>query len=62
VLPEGLGKLKNPITASGLDSATFLSLGLPQPLTEMGARNFPWGKGLSARKADIFTAICEPTV
>jgi hypothetical protein len=25
-------------------------------------RNFPWGKGRPARKADNFTAICELTI
>jgi hypothetical protein len=31
-----------------------------QPLTEMSTRNLPGGKGRAARKADNFTAICEP--
>jgi hypothetical protein len=33
-----------------------------QPLTEMSTRNPPGGKGLSRRKADNLTAICEPIV
>jgi hypothetical protein len=33
-----------------------------QPLTEMGTRNLPGGKGRPARKADNFTAICKPIV
>jgi hypothetical protein len=33
--------------------------GSTQPLTEMGNRNFPGGKGRPARKADNLTAICE---
>jgi hypothetical protein len=33
-----------------------------QPLTEMSTRNLPGGKGQPARKADNFTAICEPIV
>jgi hypothetical protein len=37
-------------------------LGSTQPLTEMGTRNLPGGKGRTARKADNLTAICEPTV
>jgi hypothetical protein len=31
-----------------------------QPLTEMSARNLPEGKVWPGRKADNFTAICEP--
>jgi hypothetical protein len=31
-----------------------------QPLTEMSTRNLPGGKGRPARKADSFTAVCEP--
>jgi hypothetical protein len=40
-------------------------LGSIQPLTEMSTRNLPWGvgaKGRPLRKADNFTAICEPIV
>jgi hypothetical protein len=33
-----------------------------QPLTEMSTRNLPGGKERPARKADNFTAICEPIV
>jgi hypothetical protein len=33
-----------------------------KPLTEMSTRNLPGGKGRPARKADNFTAICEPVV
>jgi hypothetical protein len=39
-----------------------MALGSTQPLTEMSTRNLPVGKGLSARKADNLTAICEPIV
>jgi hypothetical protein len=38
-----------------------MALGLTQPLSEMSTRNFPRGKKRQARKADNFTAICEPT-
>jgi hypothetical protein len=38
------------------------TLGSTQPLTDMSTRNFPGGKGQQARKADNFTAICEPIV
>jgi hypothetical protein len=31
-------------------------------LTEMNTRNLPGSKGRPARKADKFTAICEPIV
>jgi hypothetical protein len=39
-----------------------MALGSTQLLTEMSSRNLPGGKGRPARKADIFTAICEPIV
>jgi hypothetical protein len=41
-------------------SSRTMALGSTQPLTEMGTRNLPRGKGRPARKADNFTAICEP--
>jgi hypothetical protein len=34
--------------------------GLPQPLTEMGARKFPGGKARPDHEADNLTAIGEP--
>jgi hypothetical protein len=37
-------------------------LGPTQPLTEMSTGNITGGKGMSARKADNFTAACEPIV
>jgi hypothetical protein len=37
-----------------------MALGSTQPLTEKSTRNLPGGKGRPARKADNFTAICEP--
>jgi hypothetical protein len=39
-----------------------MSLGSIQPVAEMSTRNLPGGKGRPARKAEILTAICEPTV
>jgi hypothetical protein len=39
-----------------------MALGSTQPLTEISTRNFPWGKGRSARKADNLTAVCESIV
>jgi hypothetical protein len=39
-----------------------MDLGSTQPLTEMGTRNLPGGKVRAARKVDILTSICEPTV
>jgi hypothetical protein len=39
-----------------------MALGLTQPLTEMGTRNLPGGKGRLVREADNLTAICEPIV
>jgi hypothetical protein len=41
-------------------STRAMALGSTQPLTEMSTRNLPGGKGRPARKANIFTAICEP--
>jgi hypothetical protein len=37
-----------------------MALDLSQPVTEMSRRNIPGVKGLPVRKADSFTAICEP--
>jgi hypothetical protein len=39
-----------------------MALGSTHPLTEMSTRNLRGGKGRLARKADNFTAKCEPTV
>jgi hypothetical protein len=39
-----------------------MALGSTQPLTEMSTRNIAGCKGRLARKADNFTAICEPIV
>jgi hypothetical protein len=39
-----------------------MTLGSTQPLTEMSTRKIPGGKARAARKADNFTAICEPIV
>jgi hypothetical protein len=33
-----------------------------QPLAEISNKNLPEGKGRPARKADNFTAICEPNI
>jgi hypothetical protein len=43
-------------------SSRTMALGSTQPLTEMSTRNLPGGKGRRARKADNFTAICDPIV
>jgi hypothetical protein len=43
-------------------SSRTMALGSTQLLTEMSTRNIHGGKGRPARKADNFTAICEPTV
>jgi hypothetical protein len=37
-------------------------LGSAEPLTEMSARNLPWGKKRPTRRADKLAAICEPNV
>jgi hypothetical protein len=37
-------------------------MGLTQPLTEIGIRDLPGGKGQPACKADNLTAICEPII
>jgi hypothetical protein len=39
-----------------------MALGSALPLTEMSTRNLRGGKKRPARKADSFTAICEPIV
>jgi hypothetical protein len=39
-----------------------MDLGSTQPLTEMGTRNLPGGKGRPVRMADNLTAIYEPIV
>jgi hypothetical protein len=43
-------------------SSRTMALGLTQLLTEMSTRNLLGGKGRPARKAENFTAICEPIV
>jgi hypothetical protein len=43
-------------------SSRTMALRSTQSLTEMSTRNLPGGKGLQGRKADNFTAICEPIV
>jgi hypothetical protein len=39
-----------------------MAQGTTQPLKEMSTRDLPGGKGRPVRKADNFTAICEPIV
>jgi hypothetical protein len=36
-----------------------MALGLTEPLTEMGTRNLPGGKGQLMHKDDNLTTICE---
>jgi hypothetical protein len=43
-------------------SSRIMALGSNQPLIEMSTMNLPGGKGRPVRKADNFTAICEPIV
>jgi hypothetical protein len=43
-------------------SSRSVALGSTQPLTEMGTRNLPGGKGRPARKADNLTVIYGPIV
>jgi hypothetical protein len=43
-------------------SSRSMALESTQPLTEMGTRNLPGGKGRSARKADNLTSIYESIV
>jgi hypothetical protein len=47
--------------SNSLPSRT-MALETTQPLTEIGARNLPGGKGRLVRKADNLTAIYEPVV
>jgi hypothetical protein len=56
--PEGRGfesRWPNP-------SSRTMALRSTQPLTEMGTRNLPGGKGRPARRDDNLTAISEPIV
>jgi hypothetical protein len=39
-----------------------MALGSTQPIIEMSTRKLPEGKCRPARKADNFTAVCEPIV
>jgi hypothetical protein len=43
-------------------SSRTVALRSTQPLTEMGTRDLPGGKGQPALKADNLTDICEPIV
>jgi hypothetical protein len=43
-------------------SSRSMVLGSTQPITETSTRNLPGDKGMPARKADNFAAICEPIV
>jgi hypothetical protein len=43
-------------------SSRTMALRSTQRLAEMSARNLPGGKKLPARRADNFTAVCEPNV
>jgi hypothetical protein len=43
-------------------SSRIMALSSTQPVTGMGARNLPEGKGQLACKANNLTAICEPIV
>jgi hypothetical protein len=43
-------------------SSRTIAMGLTRPLTDISTRNFPVGNARPARKADNFTAICEPIV
>jgi hypothetical protein len=43
-------------------SSRTIALESTQALTEMSTRNLSGGKERPARKADKFTAICEPIV
>jgi hypothetical protein len=43
-------------------SSRTVALESTQSLTEISTRNLPGDKGRPARKADNFTAVCEPIV
>jgi hypothetical protein len=47
---------------SPIPSSRAMALELTQPLTEICTRNLPGSKGRPERKADNFTANCEPVV
>jgi hypothetical protein len=43
-------------------SGRTMALGSTQPITEMSTTSLPGSKGQPARKAENFTAICDPIV
>jgi hypothetical protein len=43
-------------------SRSNMILALTRPLSEISTRNLPGSKERPARKADNFTAICEPII
>jgi hypothetical protein len=43
-------------------SSRTMALGSTQPLREMSTRNLPGGKERRGRKADNFTAVCQPII
>jgi hypothetical protein len=64
MLKAGKSSVRFPMMSFGFFSlhnffSRIMALGSTQPLTEMGTRNVPGGKGQPARYAD-FIAICEP--
>jgi hypothetical protein len=63
MLQAGRSRVRFPMRSLDFSIDLILpALGSTQPLTEMSTRNLPGGKGLSERKADNLTAICEPIV
>jgi hypothetical protein len=68
MLEVGRSRIRIPMRSLDFSIALILPaalwpLGSTQPLTQMSTRNLLGVKcGLSARKADNLTAICEPIV
>jgi hypothetical protein len=67
MLRTGRSQVRFPMRSSDFfnwlnPTSCIIALGLTQPLTEMGTRNLPGGKGQLASKAYNLTTICEPIV
>jgi hypothetical protein len=64
---NAIGSLSIPDEVTGFTNLTnhssrTMTLASTQPRTEISTRNLPGSKQLPARKADNFSAICEPIV
>jgi hypothetical protein len=60
MLQAGRSRVRFPMRSLdfSIDVILLAALGSTQPITEMGTRNLPGGKGQPARKDDNLIAIC----